>query len=122
MPRVIKLNANGGPAEAQITIGQGNLARFAVYVFESDKTTHRTIADGVTPPSIQHGSMGASGALKGSFLVWDAVVVPIMSGDPFAVTIDVIQGGKTVNTFTDTGKFTGTTPQLVHGNASIDVV
>ena len=121
MSREIEVRAAGGQPSARITIGQAQFGKFGIYRFEADKKTFSTIGVGHTPPGLQEFPMGAADQLNGRFLQWDVIVAPFAGGDGqlFAVTMDIVQDGKVVATFSDTGQFTGATPKQIRTSASI---
>jgi len=118
--KTIHLDPAGGPATARITIGQGQVAAFAMYIFDSQRLNPHQIGNGVTPPSIQSVSMGPVNALTGGFLTWDVAVAPFTtSGEPYSITIDVLQNGSIANTFNDSGAFKAGEVLKIHDSAAI---
>ena len=122
MAQTIHLKANGGPAIARITIGQAQVGKFAISIFDANKQNPQKIGSGVTPPSTQDATMGAAPALNGKFLAWVAVIIPFTeNNEPYALTMDVLQDDVRVASFTESGTFNGGTPKKVPGSAVIAI-
>jgi hypothetical protein len=124
MSRTINISKSGGVPVARITIGQAQFGKFGLYVFESDKTTFHTIGIGHVPPGQQSFAMGDPAVLGGEYLSWHVKVAPFDAPPQqlFSVLVEVIQDGNVVNSFTDSGQFTGTTPKDIVSSASIVAV
>lgn len=101
--RTVDVSTGGGPVTATITIGFAQFGKYALYRFESDKTTFAEIGRGETPAGPESFLVGDGANLAGKYLSWDAVIVPI-SGSQISVTLRVTQGGQPVATFVDDAK------------------
>jgi len=117
----VQLDPNKGTVSARITVGQGYLGKFVIFLLEPNKTDFREITRSSTPPSRQTEPIGAPADLNGRFLVWDAVIVAVAVGDPFAVTLEVVQDGKVLRSFPDSGPSAGGDPFPIHGAIELNV-
>lgn len=101
--RTAEISLNGGQVIATINIGFAQFGKYALYLFEEDRTTFTEIGRGDTPAGQESFAVGNGAALAGKFLSWDAVVVPI-TGNQVSVTLRLTQGGNPVTTFVDEAK------------------
>lgn len=120
--QTVTLIAANGAATVRITIGHANFGKFGIYVFEPDKLTHSTIANGRTPPGQQSFPLPA--ALHGRFLAWDVYVAPYTKkgGEAYHVTMEVLQNGLPLTSFVSEGVFSSGNPKLIRANAAIVAV
>ena len=124
MPNAITIKKQGDMPFVRITVARAQFGKFGVYIFEKDKTTFRTIGLGHVPPGQHSFAMGDLDMLDGEFLVWDVIVAPFTSvaAQLFSVRMDIVQDHRVVNSFTESGQFSGTAPKAIHSSASISVV